>query len=123
MAEERIKQLEQELAETQAANEEKDRQLQAANEDKDRVCEEKDRELAAAKAECAGKDRELEDATAQIAKLTTDCESRLEEVKVRFELDKLRAIEQLRNEHVLELKVSVSNKERSKSELTVGSLI
>ena len=68
------------------------------------VCEEKDRELAAAKAECAGKDRELEDATAQIAKLTTDCESRLEEVKVRFELDKLRAIEQLRNEHVLELK-------------------
>ena len=107
MAEERIKQLEQELAavklaneqsvkelaETQAANEEKDRQLQAANEDKDRVCEEKDREVAAAKAECAGKDRELEEATAQIAKLTTDSESRLEEVKVRFELDKLRAIE------------------------------
>ena len=104
MAEERIKQLEQELAaeklakeetikelaETQALNEEKDRQLQAANEEKDR--------------ELAGKDRELEDANAEIAKLKMDSESRLEEVKVRLELDKLRAIEQLRNEHMLELK-------------------
>ena len=74
------------------------------------VCEEKDRELAAAKAECAGKDRELE---AQIAKLTT--------VKVRFELDKLRAIEQLRNEHVLELKSE--RQQQREEQVRVGSLI
>ena len=73
MAEERIKQLEEELAavkaeserkdqlaEMQVANVEKDQQLeemQAASEDKDRVSKEKDHELATVKAECRERSR------------------------------------------------------------------
>ena len=118
MAEERVKQLEQELAaaklenerknqrlaEMQAANEEKDRQLGEMRAANDRARIEKDRELAAVKTQCADKERELEDATARIENLTTECDHRIEETTLRFELDKLRAIEKLRDEHVLELK-------------------
>ena len=44
------------------------------SEDKDRVNRERDRELAAVKAECTDKDRELEDAIGHIDRLITDCE-------------------------------------------------
>ena len=121
MAEERVKQLERELAAAKSENEHKDRQLaemQAANEEKDRqlgvmlaaneenscASTEKDRELAAVKTQCADKERELEDASTCIENLTTECENRIEETTLRFKLDKLRAIEKLRNEHVLDVK-------------------
>ena len=109
--EEKIRQLEIELAAAKAANDEKDRELTAimfAN-------EEKDRELATAKAESDEKDRDLQRANEQIAQLTADSESYLEEVKsktlsceelqrrmdeqeMRFELEKLQALDRLRNE-------------------------
>ena len=104
MAEERVKQLEQELAAAKLENKHKNQQLaemQAANE---RANTEKDCKLAAVKTQCADKEHELEDASARIENLTTECDHRIEETTLRFELDKLRAIEKLRDEHVLELK-------------------
>ena len=127
MAEERVKQLEQELAaakwenecknqqlvEMQAANEEKDRHLEEMRALNERTSTEKDRELAVLKTQCADQERKLEDASAHIENLTTERDHRTEDMTLRFELDKLRAIEKLRDEHVLELK---SERQRLKEE-------
>ena len=76
--------------------------------------------MTAAKEQCAERDHQLEEATTCVTTLTTDFTSQVEEVRVRFELDKLGAIEQLRKEHVLKLKEELSNKERNKLELVHG---
>ena len=128
MAEQRVKELEQELAATKSANEQKDQQLaekQAANEENDRQLE----EIQAARTKMANWLLSRQYVPIKITKLRMlQCTSRswLQITKSVSRTQKCdsswtnfnRLNSCKRNEHVLELKMSISNKETSKSELT-----